>query len=139
MRFGKAIPLLSTQPRAGRFHPRREQPLAVSAADCEFLSVCEPCAQGQESHTAASDEAYPLSMSTEPIVRGRAIIAAQAALVFKLYFCGSEAVSSEFRISEPSRSQVQHLSLRILSVTPDGNSPGGDYVYPLVRKCSQIV
>jgi len=38
----------------------------------------------------------PHFMSTEPIVMVRVIIAAQATRVFKLRFCGSQAVSSGF-------------------------------------------
>lgn len=43
----------STQSRGGFFHPQRQNsPLAASAADSEFSSVFDPCAQGQETHQA---------------------------------------------------------------------------------------
>ena len=44
----------STQSRGGFFHPQRQNsPLAASAADSEFSSVFDPCAQGQETHGVA--------------------------------------------------------------------------------------
>ena len=49
MRFGKTIPLCSTRSRGSFFHPQRQNsPLAFSAAGFEFISVFDPCAQGQE-------------------------------------------------------------------------------------------
>ncbi len=39
----------NTQSQCGLFHPQRQNsPLAFSAADSEFSSVFDPCAQGQE-------------------------------------------------------------------------------------------
>src|SRR5207247_10134071 len=44
----------STQSWGAFVHPQRQNsPLAASAADSEFSSVFDPCAQGQETHGVA--------------------------------------------------------------------------------------
>src|SRR5438132_728318 len=57
------MPLCSTQPRGGPFHQRCEQPIATFAADFEFLSVCDPCSQGQERWGSLGTSLFPIFLS----------------------------------------------------------------------------
>ena len=53
----QTFPLCSTRSRGSLFHPQRQNsPLASSAAGFEFLSVFDPCAQGQETMGVAYRE-----------------------------------------------------------------------------------
>jgi len=68
----------STQSRGSLFHPQRQNsPLLSSAADSEFNSVFDPCAQGQETRGVAYGEGksdtpqmlvYKISLTLGPLM-----------------------------------------------------------------------